>query len=502
MLVNAQIDNTMPANKCFALFLGIMLIFSAVSCGEDPLENSYETQESGPYLMADVSSVTVPAQELKTAPTDKAIMISSNRAWTASLEPAADWLRVSCLASGNDDHSVKKTLVLFSFNMYEDEETDRQTVLKLKGEDGLSLDIPVIQRKAIPVPLLLLPSEDCVAVLAEMPGGNAVVKNLTITTNISWTAAFEPAVDWVSVTPATYVQDDREEAEVDMVLTFQPNASTTDDRSTKLVLTADGGKGRLEIPITQNKKEAIVQWVSSATDYVSTAEGSMTLEFVATDAWTATLNDAAEGISLSATSGDPTVTSLNVNFTRFEGPGAVRSATVVLSLTNGVNASLAVRQIGTELSLNLIGGNQPFSTDITYGTAVVGETKNYTLVCNGKSYDFAFGAVSADGYKFVAATEDKTCGLLTNKNDWIRLPAVEGMKLKEVEIYTSNMGSSASKGYGRRETPDGAELAAKWVYAHGEWCDLVLDNPAAGKIYYIASLNNSAYFSKLNLIYE
>ena len=492
----------MPANKCFAFSLGIMLVFSGVSCGEDPLESSYETQESGPYLRADVSSVTVPAQELKTAPTDKAIMISSNRSWTASLEPAADWLRVSSLASTNDDHSVKKTLVLFSFNMYENEEVDRQTVLKLKGEDGLSLDIPVIQRKAIPIPLLLLPSEDSVAVLAEMPGGNAIEKNLTITTNISWTAAFEPAVDWVSVTPVTYVQDDREEAEVDMVLTFQPNASTTDDRSTKLVLTAAEGRGKLEIPITQNKKEAIVQWVSSATDYVSTAEGSVTLEFVATDAWTATLKDAADGISLSATSGDPTVTSLKVNFTRFEGPGAVRSATVELSLTNGVKASLAVRQIGTELSLNFINGNQPFTTDITYGTAVVGESKDYTLVCNGKSYDFTFGAVSADGYTFVAAAEGKTCGIMTYKGDWLKLPGVEGMKLKTVELYMSNMGSGANKGYALHETPDGSDLVVSYVPAHDAWCTLTLNSSNAGQRYYVVSKNNTGYYSRINLIYE
>ncbi len=493
----------MPTQKFFLSVLGVMLILTAVSCGEEswePGENSSQNQEA-PYLRADNTSVTVPAQEMKAAPTDKAVLISSNRAWTASLEPAAEWVRVSCMAGQNEDHSNKKTLLVFSFDKYENEEADRRTTLKLQGEDGLSLELPVIQQKAIPIPLVLKSSDESVTALAEMPGGTSVVKNLKITTNISWTAAFEPSVDWVSVSPATHEHEDREENEdVDIVLTFQPNESITDGRSTTLVLTAADNKGRLEIPVVQNRKEATVQWVSEATDYVGTTPGSVTLNFVATSSWTASLENEVDGISLSATSGDPTVTSLDVNFTEFYGPGAVRSATVVLSLSNGVTAKLQVRQIGTELYLDFINGNQPFTTDIPYDTQVAGQETEYTLSCNGSTYKFSF--YSAAGYKFVTGTEGKTCGFMTSKNDWVKLPGVEGMKLKTAEVYTSNMGSTGVKGYGLRETADGSNLKSLWVAANSEWCTLVLSNPVAGQSYYLVSLNNTAYFSKIHLIYE
>lgn len=492
----------MSTQNFFVSVLGVMLLLTAVSCGKESAENSSQDtkNQDAPYLRADMSSVTVPAQEMKAAPTDKAVLISSNRAWTASLEPAAEWVHVSCLSGPNEGHIDKKTLIVLSFDKYESEEADRRTTLKLQGEDGLSLELPVLQQKAIPIPLVLQSSEESVTALAEMPGGVSVVKNLTITTNISWTADFEPAVDWVSVYPALYEQEDREKANVDIVLTFQPNASITDDRSTTLVLTAADNKGRLEIPVVQNKKEATVQWVSEATDYIATAAGSVTLNFVATSAWTASLENASDGISLSATSGDPTVSSLEVNFTEFFGPGAVRGATVVLSLGNGVKAGLPVRQIGTELYLDFINGNQPFTTDIPYDTQVSGEETEYTMSCNGSTYKFFF--YSAGGYKFVTGVDGKTCGFMTSKNDWVKLPAVEGMKLKTAEVYTSNTGSSAPKGYALREAADGANLKQLWVAAHGEWCTLVLTDPVAGQSYYMVSLNNSSYFSKMHLIYE
>lgn len=490
----------MPTQKFFASVLGAMLALAAVSCGEESWENTSQEQEEGPYLRADITCVTVPAQEMDAAPTDKAVIISSNRAWTASLEPAVEWVRVSCTAGKNDDRSAKKTLVVFSFDKYEDEEADRQTILKIQGEDGLSLELPVLQQKAIPIPLVLLSSEESVTALAEMPGGAPVLKELTITSNISWTAAFEPAVDWVSVSPESFEQEDREEADVDVVLTFQPNENITDGRTTTLVLTAADNKGRLEIPLVQNKKEATVQWVSGATDYVSSAAGSLTLDFVATAAWNASLENAADGITLSITSGDPTVSSLNVNFTEFMGPGAVRSATVVLSLGNGVKDHLLVRQIGTELYLDFIDGNQPFTTNIPYDTDVAGQETEYILSCNGSSYAFCF--YSATGYKFVTGADGKTCGLMTYKNDWVRLPGVDGMKLKVAEVYTSNMGSSAQKGFALRETAGGANLKAVWVAANSEWCTLTLPNPVAGHPYYLVAQNNTGYFSKMHLIYE
>lgn len=491
----------MPTQKIIASVLGAMLVLTAVSCGEESSwENAYKEQEEGPYLRADVISVIVPAQEMDAAPTDKAVIISSNRAWTATLEPAVEWVRVSCTSGKNDDHSAKKTLAVFSFDKYEDEEADRQTVLKIQGEDGLSFELPVLQQKAIPLPLVLQSGVESVTSIAEMPGGAPVVKNFTITANISWTAAFEPAVDWVSISPALHEQEDREETDVDVELTFQPNASITDGRTTTLVLTAADNKGRLEIPIVQNKKEATVNWVSDPIDYVSSTAGSVTLDFVATAAWTACLENAADGISLSVTSGDPTITSLNVNFTEFMGPGAIRSATVVLSLSNGVKDRLQVRQIGTELYLDFIDGNQPFTTNIPYDTDVAGQETEYILSCNGSNYPFRF--YSATGYKFVTGADGKTCGLMTYKNDWALLPGVEGMKLKVAEVYTSNMGSTGVKGFALRSAADGANIVSRWVNANSEWCTLNLKDPVAGQRYYIVSLNNTGYYSKMHLIYE
>ena len=160
-----------------------------------------------------------------------------------------------------------------------------------------------------------------------------------------------------------------------------------------------------------------------------------------------------------------------------------------------------MRQIGTKLSLNFVDGNQPFTTDITYGTPYTQET-SFVLSCNGKNYDFSFGAATTNGYTFVKAAEGKTCGLMTYKGDWMKLPGVEGMKLKTVELYMSNMGSGANKGFGLRDTADGANLASQYVLANSTWCILSLNNSVAGQRYYVAALNNTGYYSKVNLIYE
>lgn len=479
--------------RTISLFL---LAAALLSCQELPMDLSGEEPEEQPLLQADLSRVTVPAEEAETAPTDRTLMITCGSSWTASLEPAVSWVNLSRTKYDNPDGKNHKALIVLSFLQYESETEDRTTTLVITSGLG-TLEIPVSQQHMIPISATLEASKEAISVFAKAPEGTDFTQSIDITSNKGWTASLQPAADWVMLSQESEENETRKDKTTTLVLTFQPNASVTDSRTTTLVIeTVKGGK-RLEIPITQNKYEAYAQWVSTDTDYVNSAAGTLELAFQSSDNWTAALKEPVEGVSLSATGGDNSVTRLSVAFSELMGPGVTRSATIVLTSLSNTTDELTVRQIGTELSLDFTGGNQPFTASLPYYTALDGETA-YTLSLNGGSFGFRFKITGG----YYNKPDGQSCGFSCSKNDWVLLPAVAGMKLKTAEVYTSNTGSSANKGFALKETPDGSNQASSYVAAHDVWCTLTLNSPAAGSAYYLTALNNSAMFSKLHLVYE
>ena len=424
----------------------------------------------------------------------------SNAAWTAKIEEGATAQASLSASSGVGDGEIT-----VSFDENEDTESVKEATLVLSAEE---MEEPVYvhftQPKAIPIVLTASTSE--VKVPASMPDESAVTGSLTITSNASWTAAISPAVDWVSVAPASLENETLKEVATTVTLSFQDYGNMTEDRTATLVVQTADGKKKVEIPVIQNKKEAFVQFVSGDTDYIASVAGSIELDFISTGDWTASLKDAADGISLPVTSGNKDVNKLTVSFGEYMCAGASRSATVVLTSASGSTAQVQVRQLGTELYLDFSGGKQPFTKDIVAGTMITETETEYTLSVAGNNYSFVFYAQG--GYTYINKPDGQTCGVNftpNDKNSWIKFPAVTGMKLVNVKVFMSNMSSSVNKGlYLRADSPTNtANQAQNWNFApQGFWGEIAPKTPEAGKSYYIVGGNKSIIFSKLHLIYE
>lgn len=568
----------------------IVLATSLMSCDIAIEDTAEYINENGPILQADIKSVIVPAEEAGAAPTDRTLMITSSMDWTAALEPEVEWLSIS-----KNSGKAGKTLIILSFQKYDEVDEDRSTALRINGdnetfsvtvtqtrtaayltllspsevqdipfkpnqatvsfrtnsswsaniEDGATAGVslspssgdgdaqitvsfgenadteafkeatlvitaaqveePVtvhfIQAKAIPV--ILTASLEQVKVPAYMPDGSTVTGTLDISSNVSWSASVTS--DWVTVHPANWSNDSFVTGNATLTLSFQDYDSLTENRTCILRIATDDGKKTLEIPVIQNKKEAFVQFTGGSTEYIGSEAGNITLEFVSTGDWTASLKNAADGISLPVTSGNKDANTLTVEFAEFMCAGQTRTATVVLTSASGITDEVTVFQKGTDLFLDFSGGNQPFTTDIAYGTMITNTQTEYTLSLNGTDYGFVFYAKG--GYTLINKPEGQTCGINwtpNDKNSWIKFPGLEHMKLKTVKVYTSNMSSSANKGFLLRDDPaSSTNLVQNWeIAANSVWGELTLKAPETGKCYYLVGGNKSIIFSKLHLIYE
>lgn len=443
-----------------------------------------------------LGDVDVPLPSAK--PSQSTVSFRSNTAWTARIEEGA-----SAQASLSASSGVGDGEIVVSFGENEDTESEKEATLVISAEE---LEEPVrvhfVQPKAIPV--VLTASVPEVKVPASMPDQSTVTGTLTITSNVSWTAVISPAASWVSVAPASQENETLKEVATQVTLTFQDYDNMTANRAATLVVETTDGKKKVEVAVIQNKKEAFVQFVSGDTDYVGSAAGSVELSFISTGDWTASLEDAADGITLPVTSGTKDVNKLTVNFGEYMCAGASRSATVVLTSASGISDRVQVRQLGTELYLDFSGGKQPFTTSIAAGTMITETETEYILTVDGKNYSFVFYAKG--GYTYINKPDGQTCGINfspNDKNSWIKLPGVEGMKLVNVNVFMSNLGSTAKKGLFLREDPnDTANQVQNWDFEQGKWGSIAPKSPEAGKSYYMVGGNKSIIFSKLHLIYE
>lgn len=446
----------------------------------------------GAELKLEVSekSITAPADEPGQPVLEKTLAITSNRSWSAFCEPEVDWLTLSVSEMENIARTNEKTELKLVFKNNEDRVEERATELVISAADG-SARIPIRQANQVPYIQLLTPAViDNLSCMEEV----SVVRFVS---NIEWVASIE-----AGATAQVIMDTSRGKYNGEITLTFAENEDTGLEPEAVLVL--DDPLGGLAAPVKvsfkQGKALPYISWKSENQEYKGSPATSLTLDFKTNSDWSAAFAQTAEGFTLPVTSGDKSVNQLTVNLGDYNGLGNKRDADVVLSLATGQSASLHISQIATGFVLDFAAGNQPFTTDIEYGTPVVNTETTYYLSCGDSNYPFVF--YSLQGYTFVNAAQGRTCGLMTYKNDWVKLPAIEGWRLKSLELFTSNTGSSANKGFALRETPEGANLASQYVLAHDAVCSLVLTNPAADKNYYVVALNNTGYFSKMTLTYE
>ena len=494
-----KIMNT-PMKRIAAFVLFYLLL---ISCFRENFE------ADGVLLKVDLESVSVPADGPSLVPQTCSLTITSNRSWSACLEPEADWVSLSLEEFENIARSEETSRIELTFQNWENRNEERSTTLWISTADG-KVSVPIVQARQIPYIRLLTPS---------------VVDDIVCQADIS-TVRFESNIDLV----AQVVQGATAEVTLDKTagsrsdeinVSFPENESVElEPEATLMLMDAAGQMEPVTVQFKQAKSAPYVKWLEESACYGQSQPGSLTLEFKTNTSWTAQIKDAPVGISLSAQSGDKDQKTLDVNFDGFYGVGQTRKAVIVLMAENGARADMEVSQTANELFLDFSGGNQPFTTAIPSHAKInelvkmfVSDTPtDYILSCNGAQYDFVF--YSGEGYGLLDQPDGESCGIVwqystkMGQGAWIKLPAVEGKTLVRVKLYASNMGAGGAKNY-IIDDAQPQSTAAPWsgnlgssAVSRGEYGTVNLKDPKPGVSYYMVAANNSFYFSKLHLYYE
>ena len=457
------------------------------------------------------TSISVPADAPDQPVVEKTLSITCNRSWSAYCEPAVDWLTLSVEEMENIARIQEKTDVTLIFDNNEDRTATRETELVVSTAES-SVRIPVRQGKQVPYIQLLTPATvDDLSCMEEV----SVVR---FASNIEWVASIEEGATAQVVMDKTGGKYDGE-----ITLTFSENDNT--ELMPEAVLVLNDPQGGLEAPVKvyfkQGKALPYIQWKSGDQVFRGSLATSLILDFKTNSSWSAALEAPVDGVSLPVTSGDKTVSQLTVNLDDFIGIGKERSAKVVLSLATGESAALNIRQVATGFVLDFSLGNQPFTTDIPHstisgltGVLVKDEARTYTYVCEGVNYEFVI--YSGSGFALIDNTDPaKSDGLAwvqssrnVGQGSWVKLPAVEGMKLKTVRVFMSNLSAGGPKIFKIADEqplsysdPTGAHTQANVSVTKGTWGQLDLKSPEVDRIYYMVAGNGSTNFNKLYLEY-
>lgn len=463
----------------------------SVSCLRDPASEASQSL----VLKADVQSIVVDADMPGAAVQERSLQLSCNRSWSAFFEPAVDWITLSTSESENIARTEEATVINLTFDNNEDNTRERSTSLIVSTAEG-RISIPISQGKQVPYINLITPARvEDIACMEDV----SVVK---FGSNIQWKARIEEGA-------TAQVTLDKESGKYDgeIAVSFAENMDV--DLTPEAVLVLDGTESGLEslvkVYFKQGQAAPYIKWVSEEQTYASSWAGSLDLEFKTNSKWTASLKDSQEGVSISPASGTKDDHSLKVNFGEFFGLHSRRTVTIELALSTGEKADLNVNQQGNVLYLDFAAGNQPFTTEIEEGTMITNTETDYTLSQGGADYSFVFYALG--GYTYINRPEGQTCGVNftpNDKNSWIKLPGVEGMKLVNVSVFLSNMASTANKGfYLRKDDPANTTgQAQEWGFAQGAWGKMAPKSPEVGKSYYLVCGNKSIIFSKMALEFE
>lgn len=490
MFVNAKLTPLLMKTMLRCLLLSVITVMAAVSCLRDPVS---ETNASL-LLKADVENVKMPADTPGKQVQEFSLNLSCNRSWSAFFEPAADWISLSVSEHENIARTEESVSLTMSFANNEDHENERSTSLVISTAEG-RITIPIKQEKQTPYIQLITPEHvEDISCMEEV----SVVKFIS---NISWKAIVEEGA-----TAQVSLDKDSGKYDAELAVTFAENTDV--DLSPEAVLVLDGSEVGLLTPVKvyfkQGQAAPYIKWVSEEQTYASSWAGSLDLEFKTNSNWTASLIDNPEGVSISPASGTKDDHSLKLSFGDFFGLGSSRTATIELALQNGDKASLNVNQRGNVLYMDFANGSQPFTTVIEEGTLITDTETEYTLSQGGADYTFVFYAQG--GFTYINKPEGQTCGVNFtpyDKNSWIKLPGVDGMKLVNVKLFLSNMGSTANKGFYLRDEPTNTTgQVQNWNFAQGAWGQIAPKTPEAGKSYYLVCGNKSIIFSKLALEYE
>ena len=105
-------------------------------------------------------------------------------------------------------------------------------------------------------------SETSISVPADSPDQPVLEKTLSITSNRSWSAYCDPAVDWLTLSVDELENIARIQEKTDVTLIFDNNEDRTATRETELVVST--AEGSLRIPVRQGKQVPYIQLLTPA----------------------------------------------------------------------------------------------------------------------------------------------------------------------------------------------------------------------------------------------
>ena len=344
-------------------------------------------------------------------------------------------------------------------------------------------------------PEISVSEESVTAEAAVRDGYDIIADTLTVSSNRSWglniVDAQGNAVDWITVSVEDNMNLSGMTEKTPVILTFDPNW-TTSVRLANLVITSAECEKTVQITQRGASHNLAIDKEHTVTSF-GPRDSQTRIYFKTNSNWSASVAEGAtiRDVVLSKSSGNDQDTYVDVTF-GLPYAGGEKNACVVFDV-EGMEHQISVGLVQTGLVIELDFDGQPFTEDLPESSKGI-ESTDYVYQWYGSDYIFQIGKNEIQ-YR----TADK-CLLLKTSKTFIKLPAVEDLKLSEVQLKcaaTDKKFTISSDG-----TATAVNGGAQMTLANGAVGVWKLSDVQAGTSCYIYSGSSNARIAELSLIYE
>ena len=346
------------------------------------------------------------------------------------------------------------------------------------------------------LPEIRVDVESVVVPAAIAEGSEHINAEIRVSSNRSWGINLVDRngdqVDWVKASVTDNVNLAGMMQELSVILTFEPNWVVA-ARTADLILTT--AECKKIIPLNQNAAMSNLEIDKEQT--VSTFgpydEQQTRIHFKTNSDWKVSVSEGAtiSDIKFSKDAGTAEDTYVDVTFGR-PCAGGVKEAVVQFTV-EGMDTPKTLTLVQTGLILDLDFSRQPFAEELPTSKTAIEDTE-YTYSWYGSEYNFLLGK---NEIQYRGADQ---CILLGKSNTIIGLPALEGLRLTQVELksvatnktYTiaSDISGTAAEGGKKQKLPMGGT---------GVW---ELTDTKENVPYYIYTGSSNSRIASISLIYE
>ena len=344
-------------------------------------------------------------------------------------------------------------------------------------------------------PVISVSEESVTAEAAVRDGYDIIADTLTVSSNRSWglniVDAQGNAVDWITVSVEDNMNLSGMTEKNQVILTFDPNWATS-VRLANLVITSAECEKTVQITQRGASHNLAIDKEHTVTSF-GPRDSQTRIYFKTNSNWSASVAEGAtiRDVVLSKSSGNDQDTYVDVTF-GLPYAGGEKNAYVVFDV-EGMEHQISVGLVQTGLVLELDFDGQPFTEDLPESSKGI-ESTDYVYQWYGSDYIFQIGKNEIQ-YR----TADK-CLLLKKSKTFIKLPAVEGLRLSEVQLKSAATNKKFTiSADGTATAVNGGSSQSLANGAVGVW---KLSDVQAGTSCYIYSGSSNARIAELSLIYE